>query len=249
MKILGIIPARYASTRLPAKLLKEINGKSILEMVYRQCQKAESLTDVVVATDSKLIYDHVKEFGGKVVMTSEEHPSGTDRCAEALAQMGGTIAYDFVVNIQGDEPLMEPENINRLCDSFSIETQISSVYYKIKETDSLLNPNVVKVVLSENQEAVYFSRSPVPHLREVEIDDWVKQSDYYKHLGMYGFRTTVLEEIVKLPMAKLETIEKLEQLRWLSNGYKINMVEVFFEGIGIDTEEDFLRLKQFLEQK
>jgi 3-deoxy-manno-octulosonate cytidylyltransferase (CMP-KDO synthetase) len=246
LKILGIIPARYASSRLPAKMLLEVNGKSVLQMVFEQCKKAKCLSDVVIATDSKIIEDHVLAFGGNVVMTSEKHPSGTDRCAEALKVMGGTINYDFVINIQGDEPLMDPENIDRLGSSFSISSEISSAFIKINNTDTLLNPNVVKVVLSEQQEAVYFSRSPVPHLRGEEIDSWIEKSDYYKHVGMYGFRADVLEKIVRLPMAQLEITEKLEQLRWLSNGYRIKMVEVFSDGIGIDTEEDFVRLKQFL---
>lgn len=246
MKILGIIPARYASSRLPAKLLLEVNGRSILQMVYERCLRANSLSDVVIATDSSVVEDHVRGFGGNVVMTSDKHPSGTDRCAEALKVMGGTINYDFVINIQGDEPLMDPENINRLSASFKITSEISSVCIKINETDTLLNPNVVKVVMNEQHEALYFSRSPIPHLREVEIDRWVGQADYFKHIGMYGFRADILEKIVKLPVARLEAQEKLEQLRWLANGYKVKMVEVFSDGIGIDTEEDFLRLKQFL---
>lgn len=246
MKILGIIPARYASSRLPAKLLLEVNGKSILQMVYERCLRANSLSDVVIATDSPVIEDHVKTFGGNVVMTSDKHPSGTDRCAEALKVMGGTVSYDYVINIQGDEPLMDPENINRLSASFKITSEISSVCIKINDTDTLLNPNVVKVVVNEQQEAMYFSRSPIPHLREVEIDRWVREADFFKHIGMYGFRADILEKIVKLPLARLEGQEKLEQLRWLANGYKVKMVEVFSDGIGIDTEEDFLRLKQFL---
>ncbi|MCD8539872.1 MAG: 3-deoxy-manno-octulosonate cytidylyltransferase [Leadbetterella sp.] len=246
MKILGIIPARYASSRLPAKLLLEVNGKSILQMVYERCLKASSLSDVVIATDSPVVEEHVRRFGGNVVMTSDKHPSGTDRCAEALKVMGGTVNYDFVINIQGDEPLMDPENINKLSASFKITSEISSVCIRIKETDTLLNSNVVKVVMNEMQEAMYFSRSPIPHVRGVETDRWVSEADFYKHIGMYGFRADILEKIVKLPVARLEVQEKLEQLRWLANGYKVKMVEVFSDGIGIDTEEDFLRLKQFL---
>lgn len=249
MKILGIIPARFASSRLPAKLLMKVGGKSILQMVYEQCRKARNLSDLVIATDDERIKQHVEEFGGYALMTSTEHQSGTERCAEALKLMGGGVNFDFVVNIQGDEPLMDPENVDRLISSFRISSEISSAYIKIKETDTLLNPNVVKVVLGEDSRAVYFSRSPVPHLRGVEIDDWVLKSDYYKHLGLYGYRVDILEKIVKLPFGKLESIEKLEQLRWLSNGYKINMVEVFSDGIGIDTEEDFNNLKQFFKGK
>ena len=248
MKILGIIPARYASSRLPAKLLLEVNGKSILQMVYERCLEASSLSDVVIATDSPVVQEHVRAFGGNVVLTSDKHPSGTDRCAEALKVMGGTVSYDFVINIQGDEPLMDPENINRLSAAFKITSEISSVCIKIKDTDTLLNSNVVKVVMNEQQEALYFSRSPIPHLREVETDRWVHEADFYKHIGMYGFRADILEKIVKLPVARLEAQERLEQLRWLANGYKVKMVEVFSDGIGIDTEEDFLRLRQFLKK-
>lgn len=215
-------------------------------MVYEQCLKATSLSEVVIATDSPVVEEHVKAFGGSVVMTSDKHPSGTDRCAEALRIMGGTVNYDFVINIQGDEPLMDPENINRLSASFKITSEISSVCIKIKDTDTLLNSSVVKVVLNEQQEALYFSRSPIPHLREVETDKWVSEATFYKHIGMYGFRADILEKIVKLPVARLENLERLEQLRWLANGYKVQMVEVYSDGIGIDTPEDFERLKQFL---
>jgi 3-deoxy-manno-octulosonate cytidylyltransferase (CMP-KDO synthetase) len=248
LKILGIIPARYASSRLPAKLLLEVEGKSILQMVYERCLQASSLSEVVIATDSPLVQEHVKGFGGNVVMTSEKHPSGTDRCAEALKVMGGTINYDFVINVQGDEPLMDPQNINLLSSSFKITSEISSVCIKIKDTDTLLNPNAVKVVMNENKEAMYFSRSPIPHLREVPTEEWVVQAEYYKHVGMYGFRADILEKIVKLPIGRLESQERLEQLRWLANGYKVRMVEVFSDGIGIDTAEDFQRLKQFLKK-
>ncbi len=217
-------------------------------MVYERCLKAKSLSDVVIATDSTLVEEHVKSFGGQVVLTSDKHPSGTDRCAEALKLMGGTINYDFVINIQGDEPLMDPQNIDLLSSSFKITSEISSVCIKIKDTDTLLNPNVVKVVMNEQKEAMYFSRSPIPHLREVPTENWVEKADYYKHIGMYGFRADILERIVKLPLARLEAQEKLEQLRWLTNGYKVRMVEVYSDGIGIDTEEDFQRLKQFLKK-
>ena len=217
-------------------------------MVYERCLKAKSLSDVVIATDSTIVEEHVKSFGGQVVLTSDKHPSGTDRCAEALKLMGGTINYDFVINIQGDEPLMDPQNIDLLSSSFKITSEISSVCIKIKDTDTLLNPNVVKVVMNEQKEAMYFSRSPIPHLREVPTENWVEKADYYKHIGMYGFRADILERIVKLPLARLEAQEKLEQLRWLTNGYKVRMVEVYSDGIGIDTEEDFQRLKQFLKK-
>lgn len=249
MKILGVIPARFDSSRLPGKVLMEVNGKSILQMVYGQCQKAKSLSDIVVATDSKLVEDHVKSWGGNVVMTSDKHPSGTDRCAEAVSLLGGAVNYDFVVNIQGDEPIIDPANIDTMVAGVKLGTQISSVYIKIQNIDTLLNPNIVKVVVSEYGNALYFSRSPIPHLRGEKVDDWLNHSNYYKHLGIYGFKVDVLERIVRLPLAKLEKIEKLEQLRWLSNGFEIKMVEVFSDSIGIDTPDDLKKLKKFLGNK
>ena len=246
---MGVIPARYESTRLPGKVLMEIGGKSIIQMVYEQCLKSESLSELVVATDSKLVLEHVQKFGGNAVLTSEKHPSGTDRCAEAVELLGGAINYDFVVNIQGDEPIINPENIDRMIARIKISTEISSVFVKIKETEILLNPNVVKVVIDDSSDALYFSRSPIPHLRGEPTDNWLNKYDYYKHMGIYGFRVDILEKIVRLPISRLEQIEKLEQLRWLSNGYKIKMVEVDSDSIGIDTMEDFERLKQFLSNK
>ena len=249
MKILGIIPARYSSTRFPAKMLKMINGKSILQMVYEQCEKTESLSQIIVATDNERIFEHVEGFGGEVVMTSTKHQSGTDRCAEALSVSGGNIAFDYVVNIQGDEPLIDPDTIDGLCEILDHKIEIASSCYKIKKIEDLLSPNVVKVVLGEKMQALYFSRSPIPHIRDVKIDDWLVNNKFYKHQGIYAFRVDVLEKLVKYPMSLLESQEKLEQLRWLSNGFKINMVEAQNDGFGIDTEEDFEKLKQFLSEK
>lgn len=248
MKILGIIPARFASTRFPEKLLKKIDGSSIVEMVYKQCQKTQSLSKIVVATDHQQIFDEVQKFGGDVILTSENHQSGTARCAEALKIYGGATSYDFVVNVQGDEPLISPQTIDDLCFMLDSKTEIASSYIKIKTTEDLLNPNIVKVVLGEKNQALYFSRSPIPHLRGYNVDEWVKNQEMYKHLGLYAFRTDVLENLSKLPVSKLEEIEKLEQLRWLANGIKIIMVETYNESIGIDTLEDFEKLRQFLRQ-
>ncbi|MCP9767625.1 3-deoxy-manno-octulosonate cytidylyltransferase [Lacihabitans sp. LS3-19] len=249
MKILGIIPARFSSTRFPAKLLKIVEGKSILQRVYEQCEKTKSLNKIVVATDNETIFEHVESFHGEVVMTSEDHQSGTDRCAEALKIYGGNTSFDYAVNIQGDEPLIDPDSIDSLCTVLDNKIEIASACVKIERIEDLLSPNVVKVVIGEKKQALYFSRSPIPHIRDKKIDNWLKDDTFFKHLGLYAFRTDVLEKLVKFPMAKLEKQEKLEQLRWLSNGFKINMVEVETEGFGIDTEEDFERLKQFLAGK
>ena len=249
MRILGVIPARYASTRFPGKLLKEVGGKSILRMVYEQCKKTKSLNRVVVATDNELVYQHVESFGGDVLMTSESHQSGTDRCAEVAKELLGNTDFDFIVNIQGDEPLIDPDTIDSLCSQLDIDTQILTAYKPIKTLDELLNPNLVKVVLGEKKQALYFSRSPIPHIRGIAVDEWLKKNTFFQHIGLYVYSVEVLEKIVKFPVAKLENLEKLEQLRWLSNGFKINGVEVESESIGIDTPEDFEALKQFLGYK
>jgi 3-deoxy-manno-octulosonate cytidylyltransferase (CMP-KDO synthetase) len=249
MKILGIIPARFSSTRFPAKLLKTVAGKSILERVYEQCKKTKSLDKIVVATDHEAIFEHVESFHGEVVMTSEKHQSGTDRCAEALKIYGGNSSFDYVINIQGDEPLIDPDSIDSLSSILDNKIEIASACMKIERIEDLLNPNVVKVVVGENKQALYFSRSPIPHIRDTKIDDWLQEDTFYKHLGLYAFRSDVLEKLVKFPVARIEKQERLEQLRWLSNGFRINMVEVASEGFGIDTQEDFERLKQFLEGK
>jgi 3-deoxy-manno-octulosonate cytidylyltransferase (CMP-KDO synthetase) len=246
VKIIGIIPARYASTRFHAKLLREVGGKTILQYVYEQCKKAVSFDKVVIATDNDLIFEKVREFGGEVVMTSVKHNSGTERCAEALELYGGSKSFDYAVNIQGDEPMISPKTIDNLCGFLDTNTEIASVYKKISNLDELLNSNSVKVVLSNTSHALYFSRSPIPHIRDVATDEWLQKSDFFKHLGIYAFRSDVLTKIVKLPPAKLEELEKLEQLRWLSNGFKIKMMKTEFESIGIDTQEDFDKFRQFL---
>lgn len=249
LKILGIIPARYSSSRFPAKLLKTIHGKSILQMVYEQCEKTQSLSKIVVATDHEAIFEHVEGFHGEVLMTSSSHESGTDRCAEALKLCGGNSSFDYVVNIQGDEPLIDPNTIDRLCGVLDDRIEIASACFPIAKMEDLLSPNIVKVVIGEKKQALYFSRSPIPHIRDQRIDQWLENNVFYKHLGIYVYRVDVLEKLVKCPIGKLESQEKLEQLRWLSNGFKISMVEATCEGFGIDTEQDFERLKQFLDQK
>lgn len=249
MKILGIIPARYSSSRFPAKLLKTINGKSILQMVYEQCEKTQSLSKIVVATDHEAIFEHVEGFHGEVLMTNTNHESGTDRCAEALKLCGGSTSFDYVVNIQGDEPLIDPNTIDGLCSVLDNKIEIATACFPIGKLEDLLSPNIVKVVKSERDQALYFSRSPIPHIRDEKVDQWLLKNTFYKHLGIYAYRVDILEKLVKFPVSKLESQERLEQLRWLSNGFKINMVEAASEGFGIDTEQDFERLKQFLDKK
>jgi 3-deoxy-manno-octulosonate cytidylyltransferase (CMP-KDO synthetase) len=243
MKILGVIPARYASTRFPAKPLADIAGKTMIEWVYGQACKSTKLDQVVVATDNKKIFEHIKTKGGKVLMTSESHVSGTDRCAETLILTKEK--FDYVINIQGDEPFIDPRQIDLLASLLDGKTELATLIKKIKDAAALHNSNIVKVIKNVHQEAIYFSRSAIPHLRNVESEKWLNKQTYYKHIGMYGYRADILAEITKLSPSSLEMAESLEQLRWIENGYKIKVAETEIESIGIDTPED---LKQAVEQ-
>lgn len=248
ISILGVIPARYSSTRFPAKLLQRVIDKSILEMVYLRCLEAKCLSKVVVATDHKTIFDHVKGFGGNVVMTSEIHNSGTDRCFEATNIMGGNAAYEYIINIQGDEPLIEPKLIDSLGQGLGNGVNILTACSLIKDQKQLFSPNTVKIVKNKLNKALYFSRSPIPFLRDIDTELWLQTEKFYKHIGIYAFRTETLEKLVRLPSSKLELTEKLEQLRWLENGFDIYLTETKHEAIGIDTPEDLEALRQFLSQ-
>lgn len=246
MKSLAIIPARYASTRFPAKPLAMLGGKLIIERVYRQVQQA--IDDVVVATDDERIMSAVESFGGRAVMTSTEHRSGTDRCYEALMKVGGS--YDIVINVQGDEPFIQPEQIRSLVDCFEDPaTDIATLVKPFTVEDgieALENPNSPKVVVSCDMKAIYFSRSVIPYMREVPREEWLSRHTYYKHIGMYAFRAKTLGEVTALPQSSLELSEKLEQLRWLENGYRIGVGITTIETIGIDTPEDLRRAEEFL---
>jgi 3-deoxy-manno-octulosonate cytidylyltransferase (CMP-KDO synthetase) len=236
MKILGIIPARYASTRFPAKPLADIAGKSMIRRVYEQAKKSSSLARVIVATDNAEIYDHVKEFHGEVCMTKESHVSGTDRCFEALQQQ--QVNYDYVINIQGDEPFIQPAQIDLLASRLNGMTEIATLCKAIDQSQQLFNSNVVKIVMSKSGDALYFSRSTIPHIRNTPENDWMKKHKFFKHIGMYAYRSDILEQLTKIPVSTLESAESLEQLRWLENGFKISVAETTTETIGIDTPED-----------
>lgn len=236
MKILGIIPARYASTRFPAKALADINGKSMVRRVYEQSQQAESLSRVIVATDDERIRSHVAAFGGEVVMTGTHHQSGTDRCQEALTVVGES--FDYVVNIQGDEPFIQPRQIDLLASVLDGQTELATLIKAISDDQVLFNPNSPKVVVSEAGEALYFSRQPVPYQRNHPTDEWLRHHTYYKHIGLYAYRTDILAQLTQLPPSRLERAEALEQLRWLENGFRIRVVETDIESYGIDTVED-----------
>jgi|SRR6185503_10143112 len=236
MKILGIIPARYASTRFPGKPLADIAGKSMIRRVYEQAKKCMDLSDVIVATDDKRIFDHVVSFHGVVVMTSADHQSGTDRCAEVALQHP---EYDVIINIQGDEPYIEPEQISQLAACFKDpNTQIATLVKKVQSEQELFNPNSPKVLVNKNSEAVYFSRSPLPYIRGQEQQNWLHHYTYFKHVGIYGYRGDILQQTTKLPVSPLEKAESLEQLRWIENGYKIKVAETEFETFAVDTPED-----------
>ena len=247
MKFIGIIPARYASTRFPGKPLADMNGKPMIQRVYEQVK--DVLDSVCVATDDIRIENAVKAFGGQVVMTSDQHRSGTDRCYEAYQKIGE--GYDVIVNIQGDEPFIHPEQIQTIKTCFAdANTQIATLVKPFRSDDdfesTLFNPNSPKVVLNKNNEAMYFSRSIITYIRGKKYTEWLPSHTFYKHIGLYAYRAQVLKEITQLPQSALELAESLEQLRWLENGYKIKVGITEQETIGIDTPEDMEKALAFL---
>lgn len=242
MKFIGIIPARYASTRFPGKPLADIKGKPMVQRVYEQASKV--LPVVYVATDDERIYNAVKLFGGNAVMTSAEHKSGTDRCSEAVrkAELEREEVYDVVVNIQGDEPFIAPEMLLKVMSCFNdAKTDISTLVKPFNADEDIFNPNSPKVVVGANSFALYFSRSVVPYLRGVDQKEWHQKHTYLKHIGLYAYRTKVLHQLTQLPMGTLEVAESLEQLRWLENGYSIKVERTEHQSIGIDTPEDLAK--------
>lgn len=240
MKILGIIPARYESSRFPGKPLIDIAGISMIRRVYEQTLKSTSLSKVVVATDDKRIYDHVKSFGAEAMMTSDKHLSGTDRCGEIALNYP---EFDILVNIQGDEPLIDPLQIDLLCTCFNkADTSIATLVKKVVSEDELFNENTPKVIINKQLEAVYFSRSTIPFLRGIKHENWLSNHTFYKHIGIYAFRNRTLSEIIQLPVSTLEKAESLEQLRWIENGYKIQVAITELESQAIDTPEDLQKI-------
>lgn len=243
MKIVAIIPARFASTRFPGKPLVNINGKPMIQHVFEKAKLSNLFAKVVVATDDERIEKTVLTFGGEVIMTDHNHQSGTDRCGEVLNKL--TSKYDVAVNIQGDEPFIKTEQLAQLVELFNNpNTDIATLKKALTSVDDVHNPNIVKVVSSTNNKALYFSRSPIPFVRNTPQDQWLNNQKFYKHLGLYGYKTSVLKEIIKLKPSDLELSESLEQLRWLENGYNIFIAETQFESIGIDTPEDLERINK-----
>ncbi len=236
MRILGIIPASYESTRFPGKVLADINGKSMVQRVYEQAIKSSHLEKVIIATEDNKVVEHVRNFGGEVLLTDPKHVSGTDRCFEAFNLQSDN--YDYVVNIQGDEPFISPQQIDQLTNLLDGSVELATLVKKIATNDELFNLGEVKTVFNDNMEALYFSRQPIPYYRKAAELDWLQHQDYFKHIGIYAYRVDILEEISKLPVSALERAESLEQLRWLENGLKIKLAITEIESICIDTRED-----------
>jgi 3-deoxy-manno-octulosonate cytidylyltransferase (CMP-KDO synthetase) len=248
MKFIGIIPARYASSRFPGKPLANMLGKTMIQRVYEQVSSV--LDRVCVATDHPEIEAAVRAFGGNVVRSQKEHNSGTDRCCEAYHLLGGD--EDIIINIQGDEPFIKPEQIKDIMRCFDDpSTQIATLVRPFEESEgweALANPNSPKVVLNHCNEAITFSRSVIPHLRGIDCRKWLEHHTFYKHIGMYAFKAKTLDEITALPQSSLELAESLEQLRWIENGYRISVAITSQETIGIDTPDDLARAIEYLQQ-
>ena len=245
MKFIGIIPARYASTRFPGKPLALLGGKPVIQHVYEKV--ASSLEEAYVATDDKRIYDAVIAFGGKVVMTRTDHKSGTDRIEEAIEKIGGN--WDVIVNVQGDEPFVDKSQLETICHCFDdVTTQIATLGKTFANMAAVENPNSPKIVVDNQGFAMYFSRSIIPFVRGKEQAEWISHYPFLKHLGIYAYRKEVLREVTQLPQSSLEIAESLEQLRWLQNGYKIKVGITEVETVGIDTPLDLERAEKFLRQ-
>ena len=244
MNVLCVIPARFASTRLPGKPLKDIAGKPMICRVYDRASKAGKVSQTIVATDDERILNAVKEHGGQAMMTRKDHPTGTDRLAEVAASFPEA---DLIINVQGDEPFIQPSQIETLMHLFDApETQIGTLGKLFESIEAIENPNSPKIVTDNRGFALYFSRSVIPYIRGKERNEWFGEYPFLKHLGIYAYRREVLAEVTKLPQSSLEKAESLEQLRWLQNGYRIRVGMTDIETVGIDTPEDLTRAEEFL---
>lgn len=243
MKLLGIIPARYASKRFPGKALADIHGKTMVRRVYEQATGSQLLNELVVATDDERIYREIESVGGKVLMTSREHQNGTERCSEVLRKWPD---FDYVINIQGDEPFIHPEQIDTLASMLDGTVEIATLVKKIEDPEVLEDPSEMKVVMNLRQEAIYFSRNCIPYIRDCTPEERLTRHTFYKHIGMYAFRSDVLLKITGLPLSPLEKAESLEQLRWMENGYTIRLGITDRDSHMIDTPEELKRLTQIL---
>uniref|UniRef100_A0AB33J668 3-deoxy-manno-octulosonate cytidylyltransferase n=1 Tax=Prevotella sp. GTC17259 TaxID=3236795 RepID=A0AB33J668_9BACT len=246
MRFIGLIPARYGSSRFPGKPLALLGGKTVIQRVYEQASQV--LDDVYVATDDQRIYDAVAAFGGKAVMTSTDHKSGTDRIEEAYRKINRP--FDVIVNIQGDEPFISQSQLTTICQAFDdADTQIATLGIPFKDMAGVENPNSPKIVVDNQGFALYFSRSVIPFVRGIAPSDWPEHYPFLKHIGLYAYRSNVLAEITSLPLSSLEKAESLEQLRWLQNGYHIKVGITHTETIGIDTPEDLEKAEEFLQTR
>jgi len=238
MRVLGIIPARYNSERLPGKPLSMIGEKPMIQHVYENAKKCKALEQVVIATDDERIFDVVVGFGGQVMMTSKNHINGTERCAEVVTKFKEFRNLDYIVNIQGDEPFVNASQIHALCNLFDGEVELATLIKKIENPEYLENESIMKVIVNLHDEAIYFSRTALPFYRDLPKTEWLQKHDYYKHICLYGYKLKTLNKITKLPVSPLEKAESLEQLRWIENGYRIKVAHTTFESIGIDTKDD-----------
>ena len=244
MKIVCIIPARFASQRLPGKPMLKIGDAPMIEWVYRRARKVERFDKVVVATDNQVIYDHIESIGGQAIMTPEDLPSGTDR----VAYIARNINAEIFLNLQGDEPLISPEVLEKVCDVFiNQDVQIATPVTRINSVEDLTNPNLVRVVLDHESNALYFTRAVIPYFRDLEkYEDWLANFEYYKHIGIYAYRKDFLLQLTDLKPGKLEQVEKLEQLRVLEQGYKIRTVITDYQSRSVDTQKDLSEINQFI---
>ena len=245
-KFILIIPARYNSSRLPGKPLVLINGKTMIQRVYEQCKKVKTPCKIIVATDDQRIFSHVIDFGGEVIMTSKKHKSGTDRCFEVIENMHKkNLHFEIAINIQGDEPYINPRQIETLLKCFEDKrTSIATLVKKISDHNEIFDPNCVKAIINKNNEAIYFSRSPIPFIRDFQKEAWPKKHTFLRHIGIYGYKTDILKKIVSLKISPLEKSESLEQLRWIENEYVIKTKRTNFETIDVNTPQDLIRINK-----
>ena len=241
-KVIAIIPARYASTRFPGKPLVDLGGKPMIQRTYERVMAVQGWHRVVIATDDLQIKAVAESFGAEIIMTHADHVSGTDRCAEVLSKIGEDI--DYVVNIQGDEPFIEPEQLREVAAGFASEAPILTLIKKIQDSETLFNTNTPKVICDEEGHALYFSRQTIPFLRGVEPSDWLNKHTFFKHIGLYAYRADILPGLSALKPTSLELAESLEQLRWIQNGIRIKAIETQFETIGIDSPEDLEKIQK-----
>lgn len=250
MNILGIIPARYGSSRLEGKPLADIGGKPMIQWVYEQAKKA--LENVVVATDDDRIFKAVESFGGKAVMTGDHHNSGTNRCLEAFEKFTSDSgqSVDVILNIQGDEPLLEPELLTQLADCFKDKSvEMATLAAPVEDNETLLGDSSVFLTLDKNQDALYFSRSPIPHIRGVKMDQWLEHYHFLRHIGLYAFTPAALQHFANMPGSSLENAEALEQLRWLEDGRRIRVAKTSHSGISVDTPQDLEKVRKIVADK